>query len=189
MRKGVMAVVLFWAAGTTMADINVDTLARTCNNCHGLNGVSAGATMPSIGGLPKGYLSKIMKEWKYDKRAAATMNRIVKGFSDDEIDALAAYFSKRRWLPVAQKTSAVQLKLGKSVIRENCEDCHGTYGNDPDIDAPRIDGQSTEYMALELEKYRDEAFDMPHRKMKKTIRRLKDGEVTPVVDYYGAQKR
>jgi cytochrome c553 len=30
-----------------------EDLARTCNACHGVNGVSVGPSMPSIGGLPE----------------------------------------------------------------------------------------------------------------------------------------
>lgn len=189
MRKGVLAVALLWLTGPVSAGVNIESLARTCNNCHGLDGVSAGTTMPSIGGLPKAYLSRVMKQWKYDERGAATMNRIVKGFSDDEIDALAAYFAAKRWVPKPQKASTGNLKIGHSVVRENCEDCHGVTGNDPDVDAPRINGQWAGYMALELEKYRDPEFVMPHRRMNKTIDRLKASEVRPVADYYGAQSR
>ncbi|MFA5081425.1 MAG: c-type cytochrome [Hydrogenophilaceae bacterium] len=187
MRKGVMAVAMFWLAGSAAAVENIELLARTCNNCHGLDGVSVGATMPSIGGLPRAYLSKIMKEWKYDKRSAATMNRIVKGFSDDEIDALAAYFAGKRWQPVPQKSNVVA--RGRALITENCEDCHGITGGDPDIDAPRLNGQWAEYMALELEKYRDEDFVMPHRKMKKAGRQLKPDDLQPVTGYFGAQNK
>jgi len=187
MFKGILVGALLVWAGAAHAVGNIELLARTCNNCHGMNGVSAGTTMPSIGGLPRGYLSRVMKEWKYDKRAAATMNRIVKGFSDDEIDALAAYFAKKPWVPVPQQASAARLAKGKATITENCEDCHGATGNDPDVGAPKLNGQWAEYMALELEKYRDEDFLMTHRKMKKYVRQLKESEVYPVADYYGAQ--
>lgn len=189
MREGVMAVALFWMTSSAMAGIDIGILARTCNNCHGVDGVSAGASMPSIGGLPREYLKTVMKQWKYDERGAATMNRIVKGFSDDEIDALAEHFSKKRWVPVPQRTTAAMLKKGKSVIFENCEDCHGHTGGDPDIDAPKINGQWAKYMELELEKYREEAFLMPHRKMKKTARKMKDGDVPAAAHYFGAQNK
>jgi sulfide dehydrogenase cytochrome subunit len=189
MRKQMVAAALFWVAGSAMAAVDIEVLARTCNNCHGVNGVSAGASMPSIGGLPRTYLENIMKQWKYDERGAATMNRIVKGFSDDEINALAAYFAKKRWTPVPQKVSAVLLNKGKSVISENCEDCHGLTGGDPDEDAPKISGQWAKYMELELEKYRDEGFKMPHKKMKKTARKMKDGDLPAAAHYFGAQNK
>jgi hypothetical protein len=44
-------------------------------------------------------------------------------------------------------------------------------------------------MALELEKYRNADFRMPHRKMRKAARDLKDGEVQPVAEYFGAQDK
>jgi sulfide dehydrogenase cytochrome subunit len=189
MHRGISAWLLFWVAAPALAVGNIEVLARTCNNCHGLNGVSVGTTMPSIGGLPKVYLANILKEWKYDKRGAITMNRIVKGLSDDEIDALAAYFAKLPWVPVSQPTSAENLAIGKTVINENCEDCHGATGSDPDVGAPKLNGQWARYMGLELEKYRDPEFRMTHRKMRKAARGLEEAEVHPVAEYYGAQDR
>ena len=189
MRKGVLTAVLIWTAGTTMAaGPDVTLLARTCNNCHGVNGVSAGVSMPSIGGLPRNYLADVMKQWKYDERGAATMNRIVKGLSDDEINGLAEYFSRLPWVPSPQPISQAMRKQGHAVINENCEDCHGTTGSDPDIDAPRINGQWAKYMELELEKYREEEFPMPHRRMKKTARKMKPAELPAASQYFGSQK-
>jgi sulfide dehydrogenase cytochrome subunit len=190
MRKGAMTAVLVWTAGSAMAaGPDVSLLARTCNNCHGVNGVSAGASMPSIGGLPRNYLADVMKQWKYDERGAATMNRIVKGLTDDEINALAEHFSRKAWVPAPQQAGPAMMKKGKAVISENCEDCHGATGSDPDEDAPRINGQWAKYMELELEKYRDEEFLMPHRKMKKTVRKMKPADVPAVSHYYGAQTK
>jgi len=189
MRKGALAAVLFWLSGSAMAALDVEVLARTCNNCHGVAGVSVGHSMPSIGGLPLDYLKTVMKQWKYDERGAATMNRIVKGFSDDEIDALALHFSKKRWVPAPQSVNAKLYAKGKSAISENCEDCHGATGSDPDEDAPKINGQWAKYMQLELEKYRDDGFKMPHRKMKKTVRKMPAGDVPAAAHYFGAQSK
>ena len=145
--------------------------------------------MPSIGGLPLEYLRSIMKEWKYDERSAITMNRILKGLSDDEIDALAAYFARQRWVPAPQPAAAALLTRGKSAIAENCEDCHGFTGSDPDVDAPKINGQWSRYMELELEKYRSKEFKMPHRKMKKAAQDMKPADVSAAARYFGAQSR
>src|SRR5512142_934728 len=99
MRKSLLTFALLGFAGAAAARPDIEPLARTCNNCHGVGGVSIGLSMPSIGGLPQDYLRRIMKQWKYGERDSITMGRIVKGFSDDEIDALAAYFGKQRWTP------------------------------------------------------------------------------------------
>ena len=189
MKNSLLALALLGLAGTAFARGDIEPLARTCNNCHGVGGVSVGASMPSIGGLPKGYLRTVMKEWKYDERSGITMPRIVKGFSDDEIDALAAYFAKQRWVASPQPAAAAVLAKGKSAIAENCEDCHGLTGSDPDVDAPRINGQWSKYMELELEKYRSKDFNMPHRKMKKAAQDMKPAEVPAAARYFGAQNK
>jgi cytochrome subunit of sulfide dehydrogenase len=192
MRKVLMAMALAALggfAGTATARGDIEILARTCNNCHGVGGVSVGASMPSIGGLPREYLRNIMKQWKYGERSAITMNRIVKGFSDDEIDALATHFAKMPWVPVPQPASPELLAKGKSAIAENCEDCHGLTGGDPDVDVPKINGQWSKYLELELEKYRNKEFKMPHRKMKKAAQEMKPADVPAAARYFGAQSR
>jgi sulfide dehydrogenase cytochrome subunit len=189
MRKALFALALSAVCGSAAARGDIEILARTCNACHGLGGVSAGKAMPSIGGLPRDYLARIMKQWKYDGRSAITMSRIVKGLSDDEIDALAAYFARRPWVPVRQALAAQSLAQGQSAIRENCEDCHGLTGNDPDVDAPKINGQWAKYMELELEKYRSGEFTMPHRKMKRAARETKPLDAAAAARYFAAQGR
>lgn len=189
MRTTLLALALIALSGTASARDDIEVLARTCNGCHGIGGSSVGLSMPSIGGLPRNYLKNIMKQWKYDERTSITMGRIVKGFSDDEIDALAAHFARQRWVPVPQPAAPAVLAKGKSVIDENCEDCHGRSGGDPDVDAPPINGQWAKYMELELLKYRDAKFKMPHRKMKKAARDMKPADVPAAAHYFGAQDR
>ncbi len=187
MRKSLLTLALIGLTGAATARPDIEVLARTCNGCHGVGGVSAGAPMPSIGGLPREYLRNVMKEWKYGERTSITMDRIVKGFSDDQIDALATYFSKLPWVPVPQQATPELLTKGKSAISEYCEDCHGLTGNDPDVGVPRIGGQWAKYMELELLKYRSKEFKMPHRKMKKAAREMKPADVSAAAHYFGAQ--
>lgn len=177
-------------AGAAGARENIDVLARTCNGCHGINGVSAGASIPSIGGLPSAYLRTVMKQWKYDERDSVTMGRIIKGFSDDDIDALAAYFARKPWVPVRQPAPATLLGHGSKVAEDNCRDCHGLTGNDPDVDAPRINGQWARYMELELMKYRSKDYKLPHRRMSKAANQMKRAaDVDGTAAYFGAQGR
>lgn len=187
MRKSVVALALASLTGAAMARGDIAVLVRTCNTCHGVGGVSAGASMPSIGGLPKSYLRNVMRQWKYDERDAITMNRIVKGLGDDEIDALAEYFAEQRWAPAPQPVSPDQLAKGKSIVSENCEDCHGSDGHNPNAGTPRLNGQWVKYMELELEKYRGTEFKMPQRKMKKAANETKPADAASAARYYGAQ--
>jgi sulfide dehydrogenase cytochrome subunit len=190
MHKLIIILALLGIAGIATAREDIDMLARTCNGCHGVNGVSAGTTIPSIGGLPREYLRTVMKQWKYDERDSATMGRIIKGFSDDDIDALAVYYAKKPWVPVRQPLPATLQAHGQKVAFDNCQDCHGLRGNDPDVDAPLINGQWAEYMELEMEKYRSKEYKMPHRRMTKAANQIKRAaDVDGAAAYYGAQGR
>jgi sulfide dehydrogenase cytochrome subunit len=65
-------------------------LSMSCASCHGTDGKSPGA-MPMIHGKSSAYLEQAMKEFRDGKRYATVMNRIAKGYSDDEIKLLADY--------------------------------------------------------------------------------------------------
>lgn len=189
MRKTLLFLALLGLAGTAAARPDIEPIARTCNGCHGLGGVSVGYSMPSIGGLPKEYLKRIMKQWKYGERSALTMDRIVKGYSDDQLDALAEYFAQQPWVPSPQPAVESVMAKGGRVAQDDCRDCHGLSGGDPDVGVPRINGQWAKYMELELTKYRSGDFKMPHRKMKQAARNIKPDEVSASSRYYGAQSK
>lgn len=168
---------------------SIEVLARTCNGCHGVAGASVGASMPSIGGLPRDYLKRVMRQWKSGERTGITMPRIVKGFSNDEIDALAEYFSRQPWVPAPQPAEAARLAQGKGAVYKVCTDCHGMTGGDPDVDAPPLDGQWAQYMDLELTKYLSPDFKMPHKKMRKATAEVLPADASAAATWFGAQKR
>jgi len=70
-----------------------EIMANTCYSCHGTDGISAGA-MPTIAGKSEKFIAKNMKDFRNDKRKGTVMNRIAKGFSEAEIDALSKTFGK-----------------------------------------------------------------------------------------------
>jgi sulfide dehydrogenase cytochrome subunit len=70
-------------------------LANTCFSCHGTDGHSAGA-MPSIDGKSASYIADTLKRFRDGEKASTVMMRISKGFTDEEIEVLANYFSSRK---------------------------------------------------------------------------------------------
>jgi cytochrome subunit of sulfide dehydrogenase len=71
------------------------SLAANCTGCHGPNGNSAGA-IPSIAGLEKAYLVAALQEFKAGTRPATVMHQHAKGYTDQEFDQLADYFSRQK---------------------------------------------------------------------------------------------
>ena len=72
-------------------------LAATCANCHGTNGKAVeGSSVTSIAGLDKSYIAAQMKAFKAGTRPATVMHQISKGYSDAQIETLAAYFAAQK---------------------------------------------------------------------------------------------
>lgn len=85
--------------GTTPAviasDLQVQVMAGNCAICHGTDGYAPGA-MPRIGGRPQAALARQLREFKAGEVEGATvMTRIAKGYSDEQLEALARYFAER----------------------------------------------------------------------------------------------
>ncbi len=74
---------------------HIPTLAATCAACHGTNGNSVNIT-PSLAGLDAGYFSSQMFAFKKGERSSTVMHHHAKGLNDDEINALAIYFSHQK---------------------------------------------------------------------------------------------
>ncbi len=80
------------AAGA--ADLDLEVMASNCYVCHGQKGASAGVT-PEISGLTSDVIANFMLEFKADSKPSTIMGRIAKGYSDDQIKALAEHFGNK----------------------------------------------------------------------------------------------
>jgi len=70
-------------------------LAAACANCHGTNGASVQG-MPYLAGQSRAYIVERMQEFKTGKRPATIMHQIAKGYTDEQIELLATYFSAQK---------------------------------------------------------------------------------------------
>jgi cytochrome subunit of sulfide dehydrogenase len=70
-------------------------LAAACANCHGTNGASVQG-MPYLAGQSRGYIVERMHEYKTGKRPATIMHQVAKGYTDEQIEAMASYFSAQK---------------------------------------------------------------------------------------------
>jgi sulfide dehydrogenase cytochrome subunit len=68
-------------------------LAANCFTCHGTDGRSVGGIPPGLAGLSKDYLAQQMKDFKSGKRPATVMHQQAKGYTDEQIELMAGYFS------------------------------------------------------------------------------------------------
>jgi cytochrome subunit of sulfide dehydrogenase len=68
--------------------------AVSCSGCHAPAGVAGG--MPAIAGRPAEEIVATMAAFRDGTRAATVMDRIAKGFSDEEIRAIAVWLARQR---------------------------------------------------------------------------------------------
>ncbi|MDP1691571.1 MAG: c-type cytochrome [Burkholderiaceae bacterium] len=67
-------------------------LAATCANCHGTNGQARGDSKP-LAGVSAEKIVAAMADFKSGAQPATIMHQIAKGYTDDQIQLIAAYFA------------------------------------------------------------------------------------------------
>jgi len=83
------------AFSQSTAPQNVKYLAANCANCHGTNGAGSKG-LPSLAGLEKEYIIEQMKNFKSGAREATLMHQISKGYTDEQVAAMAAFFEQQK---------------------------------------------------------------------------------------------
>jgi len=69
-------------------------LSNSCAACHGTDGKSPGA-IPSINGKSSQFLVSALHDFRDGKRPATVMGRHASGYTDEEIQDIANYFSSQ----------------------------------------------------------------------------------------------
>ncbi len=95
-----VALAVLLLGGTLPARAQTDALqarsmAASCANCHGTNG-NAVTGMVALAGYDRATLVKNMADFKSGARPATIMHQLSKGYSDAQIEAIAAYFAAQK---------------------------------------------------------------------------------------------
>jgi cytochrome c553 len=69
--------------------------AVSCSGCHATSARVA-TPVPRLIGVDKAAIVKAMQEFRSGQRAGTVMDRIAKGFTDDEIQAIAAWYAAQK---------------------------------------------------------------------------------------------
>ena len=164
-----------------------------CSACHGKDGNSKDGKIPNIAGFSETALHDMMMEFKDGDRIGdkfkpeggeeTDMNAVTKELSEDDINALAKYYSSQKYTPHHGKVDAELAKKGAKLADRKCEKCHSDGGTNPDDDASLLAGQPREYLTRAFEKLSKGEQPMP-KKMKKKFKKLKDDQKKALIEYY-----
>ena len=67
-------------------------LAATCANCHGTNGQARGDSKP-LAGVSAEKIMAAIADFKSGAQPATIMHQISKGYTDEQVKLIAAYFA------------------------------------------------------------------------------------------------
>lgn len=93
-----LATLSLLAATAQAADPNLGrNLAATCANCHGTNGQAIkGSGMEALAGMPKANTLQKLIDFKSGAKPATIMHQIAKGYTDEQLELIAAYFAAQK---------------------------------------------------------------------------------------------
>jgi cytochrome subunit of sulfide dehydrogenase len=99
MSPWMISAALALVAGPALASTQNPHLARnlaaTCANCHGTNGQAVG-DMKTLAGVSAEKIVAMVSDYKSGNQPATIMHQIAKGYTDEQIKLIAAYFAAQK---------------------------------------------------------------------------------------------
>ncbi len=72
------------------------SLAATCANCHGTAGNTIGTRLPRLAGQKEADLLASLRGFKDGSRPGTVMPQLAKGYTDQQLAQMAAYFAAQK---------------------------------------------------------------------------------------------
>ncbi len=191
---------------------SAEMLSNTCLGCHGPGGISKGPATPTISGMSELYIIAAMLAYKYDNdedkideiiesdpdledveyfaRTSTVMNRIAKGYSEEEIKIISKHFAELPFESAAQSANADQAKSGAKLHEAHCEKCHEDGGSSAEDDAGVLAGQWAPYLEYTMADFASGDRKMP-KKMKKQMEEAhaaNEEAIRDLIQFYINQK-
>ncbi|MGF6395930.1 c-type cytochrome [Pseudomonas plecoglossicida] len=169
--------------------------AMACLGCHGADGKGiAAAGFPRLAGLPAGYLSKQLHDWRAGTRKQPVMEPLAKALTDDEIQAVSGYLASlpsdpapdhRRQQMADDPTARLALYGDWNRQIPGCVQCHGPGGVGVGEHFPPLAGQPASYLIAQLNGWRDGSrSNDPNQLMVGVAKAMTDDEVKAIAEYF-----
>lgn len=160
-------------------------LAEPCGACHGANGRSQTADIPSLAGQPDGFIVLQMILFREGIRQVPAMNAVAANLPDRDIEDLAAHFASLPPGPPDDRRprDAALFAAGEALAGpRHCATCHvSDYGGRAQI--PRVAAQREEYVARAMTEYRDGRRVGADPQMNGAVYGLSDADIAALAHY------
>jgi cytochrome c553 len=179
----------FQMGGKHDASIQAQCEERTkqCGACHGEDGNSRIENIPSLAGQPEFFVLNQLFLMREGVRAIEAMAPFVKDLKDDDLQALAAHFSKLQPRPSGEKVDADLVKRGGELAAKlRCASCHlPTLAGQEQM--PRLARQRIDYMIESMKAFRDNKRMGADTTMTAVIVGVSDADLAALAHYAAAR--
>ncbi len=159
-------------------------IAGSCDGCHGRNGNSVKAGVPSLTGLHEKYLVSATKGYRDGARTNDVMKKMVAHLSDTDIEKVSFFYATQ--IPASGKpVPKADLAAGEK-ISSGCTSCHGERGVSAAPATPSLAGQDAGYLAAATRDYASGA--RGNEAMSGPSKGLKPDEIINVTAYFASLK-
>ena len=159
-------------------------IAASCNSCHGEQGNSHTAGVPSLTGQHVRYLTRATQAYQQGERGHPAMQEIVSFFSDTDIEKAAYWYALQP--PQASGRPGPGDAARGEALSEACAGCHGAQGISPDPAAtPSLAGQDGPYLIQATRAYANGA--RLHEGMADVAKGLDTQALQDLAAYYAGQ--
>ncbi len=189
------ALALIGTAGQPLYAATLAERMAPCLACHGDNGQSETAGVPSLGGQPAPYLLIQLYLFREGQRVAEIMNDMTKDFSDDDLRAFSDAIAKlpppqppQPPQPAADVPDAARMQRGRALIGQHrCNTCHNLDLTGRE-NIPRIADQREDYLVKTLRDYKSNARQGYDGVMAEVLTPVADAQILDLA-YYLARFR
>lgn len=161
-----------------------EKLALTCNGCHGKNGNSTTAGIPSLTRLHPEYLKSAIAAYATGTRSHELMKSFVKPLGEDDKERISLYYATQEPAQSNQK-----IKGDSSAAEElsaTCNGCHGEKGNSSQALTPSLAGQDPSYIVTALKAY--QSGQRTQQDMQNAVKDLKPSDISNIAALYAKQE-
>jgi sulfide dehydrogenase cytochrome subunit len=127
-----------------------ETLTQICTPCHGEAGISSKAHTPHLNGQLADYLEEDIRRIAKGDRVSSIPEHIPQVWSDQEVIAVADFYSASSSPRPSQLTDPALVAKGAVWYKKQCSNCHMDNGRESKHDAPLLAAQNLDYLQAQM---------------------------------------
>jgi cytochrome c553 len=155
--RSIAAAAMLCFSGAAAFSATIRERTAPCLACHGENGQSQTAQVPSLGGQPAPYLLIQLYLFREKQRVIDIMNEMTKDFTDDDLRAFSDFLAKLPppQPPAPDNDDEARLARGKALVTQHrCNTCHNLDLSGRE-NIPHIADQREDYLIKTLREYKN----------------------------------